>query len=136
MHDITSPRTVSRETINERKEIYFSLLSKWNLKINLVQEDSLKDFEERHWCDSLQLLSYITDSSLKILDIGSGGGFPGIPLAIHDLDITLTEIIDKKRIFLKEVIRQCDLKNTKTGKDAFQIKDKFDIITSRAFFFP
>lgn len=124
---------VSRETIEERKKLYFLLLHKWNQKINLIQEDSLNDFEERHWNDSIQLLDLINDVSLKIFDIGSGGGFPGIPLAIHNFHITLSEIIHKKRVFLKEVIRQCHLVNAKTTSDAFQIKEQYDIIVSRAF---
>lgn len=124
---------VSRETIEEHKELYFALLSKWNQKINLIQEESLNDFEERHWKDSVQLLDHIKDPSLTILDIGSGGGFPGIPLAIHGFYITMSEIIDKKRIFLKEVIRQCNLTNANTTSDAFQIKEKYDVVVSRAF---
>lgn len=133
MQDHFSFKHVSRETITERKDLFFSLLQKWNQKINLVQALSLTGFEERHWEDSLQLLDHIKDASSKIIDVGSGGGFPGIPLAIYGCNITMTEIIDKKRIFLKEVIRQCDLKSAHTEKDAFQITDYYDIVTSRAF---
>ena len=71
---------VSRETWGEF-EIYHQLLEKWQSKLNLVSNNSLKEFWNRHLLDSLQLIRYIPDNS-RILDVGSGGGFPGAVLAI------------------------------------------------------
>ncbi len=124
---------VSRETIEERKKIFLDLLSSWNKKVNLVQSNSLQDFELRHWGDSLQILRYIKNKNSKVLDLGSGGGFPGIVLGIHGVNVVLTEVIQKKIAFLQEVVRLCCLDNVKIIKDASLFSGKADIITARAF---
>ncbi len=124
---------VSRETINAKKEIYRDLLFHWNKQIALVQDNSLEEFNERHWNDSLQLLKYIDNPSATILDVGSGGGFPGVVLGIHGLHATLTDIIMKKVIFLKEALRVCSLSHCSVLHDAGRSPEAFDIVTSRAF---
>lgn len=124
---------VSRETLEARKNTYFNLLQKWNKTHNLVQSDSLGDFLSRHWEDSLQLREYISLGDLRILDIGSGAGFPGIPLACDGYDLTLCEIISKKVAFLKMAKSELGIDFKIIDSDAYKIRETFDIITSRAF---
>lgn len=79
---------------------YQELLLKWNKAINLVSRSSENNIWPRHILDSLQLLNYI-DPSDKVIDLGSGGGFPGIVLSIGGVeDITLIECDERKSIFL------------------------------------
>ena len=87
---------VSREVTHALLN-YQNLLLKWNKAINLISRNSEKDIWERHILDSLQLLKYI-DFLDNIIDIGSGGGFPGIVLSIGGVkNIALVEP-DKKKI--------------------------------------
>jgi len=102
------PFNVSRETI-ERLEILFSLLKKWQPRINLISPpkglaDELLDLYiwERHFLDSLQIYPLL-DNDSSILDIGSGGGFPGLVVAACGIqDIYLVESDKRKCEFLKE----------------------------------
>jgi len=135
--------SVSRETIELLSE-YHKLLKKWQKTINLVGPQTLKDFWERHIVDSLQLVSYIniSDEDDHIIDLGSGGGLPGIVIAIALRDtkckVTLIEQDKRKAAFLKTVIRQLNLNNAKAlSKDFNQGKDLLkeggaNIITARA----
>lgn len=101
---------VSRETI-ERLEIYASLLTKWNQKINLVSRESLKDLWERHFVDSSQLF-HVCPQGGAWLDMGSGGGFPGLVVAIlakgagSAAEVTLIESDQRKAAFLRSVARE------------------------------
>lgn len=124
---------VSHETLEDRKNTYFDLLQKWNKTHNLVQSNSLDDFLCRHWEDSLQLTKYIPLLNLRIFDIGSGAGFPGIPLACAGYNVTLCEIISKKVAFLKTAKSALGLDFKIIDSDAYKIHETFDIITSRAF---
>jgi 16S rRNA (guanine527-N7)-methyltransferase len=97
---------VSRETI-EKLEAYAELLVKWQNSINLVSRNTLENVWNRHFLDSLQLLPYIGGSS--ILDVGSGGGFPGMVLAIAgNLSVTCIDADKRKILFLEEVARIAD----------------------------
>ncbi|MDR2645807.1 MAG: 16S rRNA (guanine(527)-N(7))-methyltransferase RsmG [Holosporaceae bacterium] len=94
---------VSRETI-EKLEKYAELLTKWQSSMNLVSRSTLEDIWNRHFLDSLQLLHYIEGDS--ILDVGSGGGFPGMVLAIAgNLPVTCIDADKKKILFLEEIAR-------------------------------
>lgn len=103
-------RDVSRETI-ERLEHYERLLSKWNPRINLVAKSTLPDFWTRHVSDSAQLLD-IVEPQGSWVDLGSGGGFPGLVIAIlcaetsPQTTVTLVESDRRKSVFLQTVIRE------------------------------
>ena len=66
---------VSRETLQKLKD-FVSLLEMWNTRMNLVSKNSLADVWERHILDSMQLVQYISADTKRIVDIGSGSGFP------------------------------------------------------------
>jgi 16S rRNA (guanine527-N7)-methyltransferase len=100
---------VSRETC-ARFEIYAERLRHWARAINLVSRDSLDDLWRRHFLDSAQLLSFLPpappERPLKIVDLGSGAGFPGLVLAILGAgEVELIEADRKKAAFLREVLR-------------------------------
>lgn len=96
---------VSRET-RERLEIYATLLRKWQARINLVAPSTLDDVWRRHMLDSAQLVPLMPEGPDPVFDLGSGGGFPGLVLAILGVtDVTLVEADSRKATFLREVAR-------------------------------
>lgn len=99
---------VSRETLH-KFEIYEKLLLKWQKSLNLVSRGTLEDFWSRHIADSLQILPYL--SGKKILDIGSGAGFPGAVIAMAgQFEVTCVDSDSRKMIFLSELARNTDTK--------------------------
>lgn len=115
---------------------YASLLRKWNRAYNLVAAGDLADLVPRHLLDSLAIQPFLAPGNL--LDVGTGAGFPGLPLAICDpsLDCTLLDSAGKKVLFLRHVVRALKLANAhpvKTRVEDFESDRKFDNITSRAF---
>ena len=94
-------------------EAYRETLLLWNSKMNLVSLQSELDLPVRHFIDSLTLLPYLPAGPGTLLDIGSGAGFPAIPVKIFrkDLHVTLLEASRKKCSFLKEVIRRLGLRD-------------------------
>lgn len=102
---------VSRET-SERLETYAALLVKWNPAINLVSKSSLADLQTRHFADSAQLFALCPTTARHWVDLGSGGGFPGLVVAIlaadvlPDLSVTLVESDARKAAFLATVVRE------------------------------
>ena len=108
----------------------------WNTKINVISRKDTENFQERHLMHSLAISKVINFvDKTKIMDIGTGGGFPGIPLSIlfPNCDFFLVDSIGKKIKVVKEVINELDLKNvTATHNRAEKINYKFDFIVSRA----
>ncbi len=118
-------------------EKYRDLLLEWNEKFNLTAITDPDEIEEKHFIDSLLACNYIDFSKGRLLDIGSGAGFPGVPLAIANpkLKVTLLESNGKKVTFLNEVKTQLDLDNvTVVNGRAEDLKqrDYFDFVTARA----
>ena len=119
---------------------YKELLLEWNEKINLTAITDEEEIILKHFVDSLTVLKYINEND-KIIDVGTGAGFPGIPIAIMmpNVKITLLDSINKRINFLNEVIKELDLKNVETihsrsedcGKDILY-REKFDISIARA----
>lgn len=112
------------------------LYEEWNAQINVISRKDLDEFYNRHVLHSLgiaKIHSFVDGS--KILDIGTGGGFPGIPLAIlfPDCQFVLVDSIGKKIKVVKEVANSLGLKNVKAYHErAEKIDDQFDFIVSRA----
>ena len=108
----------------------------WNAQINVISRKDTEDFYERHVLHSLgiaKIMEFTSGSS--VLDIGTGGGFPGIPLAIlfPEVQFHLVDSIGKKIKVVKEVAHALGLKNVRaTHARAEEIKEQFDFIVSRA----
>ena len=101
---------VSRET-GEKLAAYVALLEKWQTRVNLVSASTLPDIWNRHIWDSAQLVPLVPANTRRILDVGSGAGFPGLVLAAFcDAECHLVESDQKKAIFLSTVIRECGLR--------------------------
>ena len=119
---------------------YKELLIEWNKKMNLTAIEQEEDIITKHFIDSLSIASYIPDTA-KGIDIGTGAGFPGIPLKIlkKDLSITLLDSLNKRITFLEEVIRNLSLENIQAvharaeelaHKEEY--REQYDIAVSRA----
>lgn len=106
---------VSRET-EDKLQAYKDLLIKWNSKINLISPSTVYDISERHIADSLQLAAHVAPKSGIWADLGSGGGLPGLVLAIYyantQLQFILVESDQRKATFLRTVMRELNLNNT------------------------
>lgn len=94
--------------------LYLENLKKWNYRINLTAIKNDRDIVLNHFIDSTSIAPFI-DNGKKLLDIGSGGGFPGIPLKIirDELDVTLLDSVNKKVSFLNDTIRKLELQKIK-----------------------
>jgi 16S rRNA (guanine527-N7)-methyltransferase len=92
----------------ELLEEHYRLLLRWNQKINLTRITSLQDAVRYHYCESLYLATRLPADPLRIVDIGSGAGFPGIPVAIYraESSIDLVEAHQRKAVFLGEATRK------------------------------
>ncbi len=136
--------TLPQEAI-ERFFIYLTELKKWNQKINLTSIEFDKDILIRHFLDSMTVYPFVSQSK-TVLDIGSGAGFPGIPLKIIDpaLEVTLVDSVAKKVSFMRHIIRTLWPAIDNAGIHALHTrieeagfieghKDYFDCIISRAF---
>ena len=94
---------VSRETMRQF-EAYLALLEKWQRRINLVGNSTMADAWQRHILDSAQLVRFYPPNTKKVLDVGSGAGFPGLVLAIMgNVWVDLVESDQRKAIFLSTV---------------------------------
>ena len=112
------------------------LIREWNKKINLVSRKDVENFQINHVIHSLSISKLIFfKPKTKILDIGTGGGLPGIPLAIifPEADFHLVDRKKKKMDVLVDIIKKLDLNNVKIEAcDAKDILDKYDFILNRA----
>lgn len=131
--------TLQKEQL-EQFFTYKELLIEWNKKMNLTAIEQEEDIITKHFIDSLSIASYIPDTA-KVIDIGTGAGFPGIPLKIlkKDLSITLLDSLNKRITFLEEVIRNLSLENIQAvharaeelaHKEEY--REQYDIAVSRA----
>lgn len=83
---------------------HYSLLRRWNVRLNLTRVVDLKEAAERHYGESLRLTSHLPETTRSVVDVGSGAGFPGIPLAVArpDIQVALLEGDQRKAAFLRE----------------------------------
>ena len=119
---------------------YMELLIEWNEKMNLTAITDPKEIILKHIVDSLTIAKYVKEDK-SIIDMGTGAGFPGIPIKIYrkDVKVVLADSLNKRIKFLDEVIDKLKLENVETihcraeelGKNK-QYREKFDYATSRA----
>ena len=120
--------------------VYMTNLLEWNKKINLTAITEEDDIILKHFIDSLTILEYIPEKS-NVIDVGTGAGFPGIPLKIvrEDINMTLMDSLNKRITFLNEVINKLGLKKINAihsrAEELAKMpehREKYDIAVSRA----
>lgn len=128
---------------NEQLENFYQykeLILEWNEKINLTAIKEDEEFLNKHFIDSLTVTKYISNENKKIIDIGTGAGFPGIPIKIvRDNEIVLFDSLNKRLKVLDSIIQDLNLNNVRTlhgrAEETFKTKEyreSYDIATSRA----
>jgi 16S rRNA (guanine527-N7)-methyltransferase len=121
--------------------VFLTELKKWNQKINLTAIQDERDVVIKHVLDSLAYIKGIPwTQGLKLLDMGSGAGFPAVPikLAHPEMMVTMVEAVQKKATFLRHIIRMLKLagievQDKRTEKLPHVFHDSFDLVTARAF---
>lgn len=127
---------LSNEQISKFKK-YLDLLLEWNEKFNLTAITDKEEVEEKHFIDSISLVKFFDVRNKTLLDVGSGAGFPGIPLAIVEptSKVTLLETTGKRVKFLQVAVKELGLTNVEIiqGRAEEQkVREKYDIVTARA----
>ncbi|WP_066505182.1 16S rRNA (guanine(527)-N(7))-methyltransferase RsmG [Abyssisolibacter fermentans] len=126
----------------EKFDKYKEILKEWNKKMNLTALKEDEDIEIKHFIDSLTILEleYIKDND-KVIDVGTGAGFPGIPLKIvnETIDLTLMDSLNKRINFLSHLVNELNLESVKCKHSRAEelardkeYREKFDIVVSRA----
>ncbi|MFY8098274.1 MAG: 16S rRNA (guanine(527)-N(7))-methyltransferase RsmG [Flavobacterium sp.] len=114
----------------------YALYSDWNSKINVISRKDIDELYTRHVLHSLGIAKVMAfKPGTSVIDVGTGGGFPGIPLAIlfPETNFYLIDVIAKKIKVVNEVAKALDLKNVKAEqKRAESVQEEFDFIVSRA----
>ena len=117
---------------------YMLLLKDWNEKINLTAITEEKDIIIKHFIDSLTINKYLKDNE-KVIDVGTGAGFPGIPIKIINdkINMDLLDSLNKRINFLNEVKEKCEIENincihSRIEDFAIKNREKYDVATSRA----
>ncbi len=131
---------ILKEEQLEKFYSYMELLKEWNEKMNLTAITQSYEILQKHFIDSLTILPYL-ESNQKVIDVGTGAGFPGIPIKIanNEISVTLFDSLGKRISFLDEVIQELALSKMDThhiraeeaGKSKM-FREQFDIAVSRA----
>ena len=122
----------------DQLRVYLDLLLRWNRRISLTSINSPEEIVRTHFAESLLATKSLGEIHGRLADVGTGGGFPGLPLRIYipDLALTLIEPNAKKCVFLAEVARALELKNVeiiqRRYEDIRRPDPPFDIVTARA----
>ena len=112
---------------------YYELLTRWNKVLNLTSVRTIEEAVERHYCESVFAACHLPEVAVSIADVGSGAGFPGLPIAIvrPQCSVALIESHQRKAVFLREAAR--DLGNVRViAKRAEEVTERFDWVVSRA----
>ena len=133
---------VLNETQKQQFDVFYEMLVEWNKVMNLTGITKRDEVDEKHFVDSLSVVQvFDVDKCKKVIDVGTGAGFPGIPLKIlfPDMEITLPDSLNKRIQFLNAVIEELGLKkiNTIHGRaEDFakkeEYREQYDLCVSRA----
>jgi 16S rRNA (guanine527-N7)-methyltransferase len=112
---------------------HYTLLEQWNQRMNLTRIRRLEDVVRLHYCESLFLGTLLPQGNLSIADVGSGPGFPGVPLAVlrPDSTVTLIESHQRKTVFLREASRIVPNVRVLSSR-AEDVQERFSWVVSRA----
>lgn len=145
LEDITEGKVILNDTQLEQFDKYYEILIEKNKVMNLTAITEREDVILKHFIDSIALAGYydFSNKNIKVIDVGTGAGFPGIPLkiAFPDIDLTLYDSLNKRINFLNEVINTIGLdKNTcvalhgraEEGGRNKDMREKYDLVVSRA----
>lgn len=124
----------------ERLDIYARLLVEWNERMNLTAITAPADVVVKHFADSLSVAPLLPTAPFSLIDVGTGAGFPGVPLAIvrGDMQLTLLDSLQKRLGFLEEVCRAVEVKATRIHARAEEggrnpaLREQFDVAVARA----
>lgn len=125
----------------DRFQTYYEMLVDYNTRMNLTAITEENEVIVKHFCDSLYLLSKCNvKEGASVIDVGTGAGFPGVPLLIArpDLKLTLLDGLNKRLVFLSDVLKKIGLEaeivhaRAEEGAQDKKYREKFDIATSRA----
>lgn len=117
----------------QKLEHYAAMLEEWNARFNLVAKSTLPDLWTRHFLDSAQLFPLLPLGASRLVDMGSGAGFPGLVLSILGVpEVHLIESIGKKARFLEAVAKELDLSVSVHQERIEKLKIPADLITARA----
>lgn len=129
------------EELIQKLDTFFSLLTRWNEKINLTSLSDPDEAIDRLFLEPLAAARYIPPGANRMMDVGSGGGSPAIPLklALPRLRLTMVEAKTRKSAFLREAVRQLELSDTKVETARVEelltradLHEAFDLISMRA----
>jgi 16S rRNA (guanine527-N7)-methyltransferase len=117
----------------EQLQLHYDLLQRWNKVLNLTSVRTLDEAVERHYCESVFLACHLPEGPASIADIGSGAGFPGLPVAVvrPRCSVALIESHQRKAVFLREASR--NMPNVRViAQRAEDVTERFDWVVSRA----
>jgi 16S rRNA (guanine527-N7)-methyltransferase len=124
--------------MNPKFELYKNLLLEWNKKFNLTAITDEEQIYKKHFEDSLTALHYIEETDKTIIDVGTGAGFPGVPILIErpDLKLTLIDARRKKIEFLRALIDELGFPDVEIihgrAEEQKRLFNKFDVCVARA----
>jgi len=133
-------KTITQHQIEQFTK-YMEVLKDWNTKINLTAIEDDREIIIKHFIDSMSILPYVKDHEQKLIDVGTGAGFPGIPLKIvnKNIEVTLLDSLDKRVKFLNEVINSINISKIKAVHGRAEdmgvspiYREKYDIAVARA----
>jgi len=115
-------------------EAYLELLLRWNARVNLTAIRSVEGILSRHFVESIACARALPQGIATLLDLGSGAGFPGLPIAVchPEMAVTLAESQGKKASFLQEAVRTLGLRVRVFAGRAETMQEEFDCVTLRA----
>ena len=131
--DVVSQFDLNKQQV-DKVDFYLSSIIKYNKHTNLVGKSTIENIWDRHVLDCLQLSKYITNKNLKILDLGTGAGLPGVLLSIAGYQrILMVDSVKKKTDFVKKIIKELSLTAKIQNKRIEKLPNsQHDIIVSRA----
>ena len=128
------------DLLAQRLDIYARLLVEWNEKMNLTAITQPEEIVVKHFVDSLSVARCLPRGAMTLVDVGTGAGFPGVPLALYrdDIRLTLLDSLNKRLVFLKELCTALGLQATLVHARAEEagrqpaFREQFDVATARA----